>query len=527
MVFISSKQAVMELFEKLGIKIPNAVVIEGANNSDTDEEIIEFLKKYGSIAQTKLISEPGSTFDKKLIVEFSSGFAVDSLRKLLPYTYVSQTGTVTYEIYELATTCASQIEKVKTSTYLRELQAMAKLTGKDYAVVLKDVMSLLGHSIAELRPELTDDEEVEPTEVKVQPSVPSNPEPSDQSESRSHGRQSYLNPVDTNPPEVRYVVEHVIKNDDSLHHSAQKLKTFSGRVPRPPNETDYETWRSAVELMLNDPSISDLHRSRKIVESLLPPAATMVKHLTSETPPVVYIQILDSAYGTVQDGDELFAKFMDTFQDGGEKPSVYLQRLQVAISAAVKRGGVPAADINRHLLSQFCRGCWDNALISDLQLKRRKSNPPSFSELLLLLRTEEDREAAKSLRMRQHLGPVRAKAHVQQAYGHLEEKTEASTLEQLSKQVADIQRQLASLTAAQSGSKPSPAKSTPGERQRAGKSPSVPKPGYCYRCGEDGHIRTHCENPPNSTLVAEKKKRFAEKRNLWQRSSQTSNPHLN
>ncbi|KAK7938973.1 hypothetical protein WMY93_002299 [Mugilogobius chulae] len=292
---------------------------------------------------------------------------------------------------------------------------MAKLTGKDYAVVLRDVMSLLGHSIAELRPELTDNgEEVGPIEVKVQASVASNPEPSVQPESTSRGRPTRLNPVDTNPPEVRYVVEHVIKNDDSLHHSAQKLKTFSGRVPRPPNETDYETWRSAVELMLNDPSISDLHRSRKIVESLLPPAATMVKHLTSETPPAAYTQILDSAYGTVQDGDELFAKFMDTFQDGGEKPSAYLQRLQAALSAAVKRG--------------------------DLQLKQRKLNPPSFSDLLLLLRTEEDREAAKTLRMRQHLGPVRAKAHVQHAYDQ-QEKTEASTLEQLAKQklVAQIQ----------------------------------------------------------------------------------------
>uniref|UniRef100_A0A672QH40 ribonuclease H n=1 Tax=Sinocyclocheilus grahami TaxID=75366 RepID=A0A672QH40_SINGR len=33
-----------------------------------------------------------------------------------------------------------------------------------------------------------------------------------------------------------------------------------------------------------------------------------------------------------------------------------------------------------------------------------------------------------------------------------------------------------------------------------------PKPGYCFRCGEDGHIRPQCENEPNPTLVARKKK---------------------
>ncbi|KAK0149064.1 Modulator of apoptosis 1 [Merluccius polli] len=152
-----------------------------------------------------------------------------------------------------------------------------------------------------------------------------------------------------------------------------------------------------------DPSISDLQRSRKILESLFPPAADMVRHLRSETPPMTYLQILDSAYGTVQDGDELYTKFMELFQDAGENPSAYLQRLQVALDLAVKRGGVLATELDRHLLNQFCRGCWDNTLISELQLKQRKSHPPSFAELLLLLRTEEDRGAAKVQRMKQHL----------------------------------------------------------------------------------------------------------------------------
>lgn len=79
----------------------------------------------------------------------------------------------------------------------------------------------------------------------------------------------------------------------------------------------------------------------------------------------------------------------------------------MALNLAVKRGGVSAADLNRHLLTQLCRRCWDNSLISDLQLKQRKANPPSSPELLLLLRTEEDHEAAKTLHMKQHLGAVK------------------------------------------------------------------------------------------------------------------------
>lgn len=224
---------------------------------------------------------------------------------------------------------------------------------------------------------------------------------------------------------------------------------------------------------------------------------------------------------------------------------MYLQRLQVALNLAVKRGGILATDINRHLLTQFCRGCWDNTLISELQLKQKKYNPPSFAELLLLLRTEEDREAAKAVRMKQHLGSSRPRAatHAQYAYTDTEEKGTCAALatitQQLAQQLVDIQNLLASLTVGQASSKQS-AYSKPthvdklGEGQRAGRvrssprnPPSVPKPGYCYRCGEDGHIRTQCDNAPNSALVAAKKKQFTEKQLKWKRSDPASSQSLN
>lgn len=132
-----------------------------------------------------------------------------------------------------------------------------------------------------------------------------------------------------------------------------------GGMPRPQTESDYNAWCSGVELGLKDPAVSDLQRSHKIFDSLLPPSADMVKHLRPNTPPIMYLQTLDSAYGKVQDGDELFAKFMDTFQNAGEMPSSYLQHLQVALNLAVKRGGATNKDFEQHLLAQFCRGCWD------------------------------------------------------------------------------------------------------------------------------------------------------------------------
>ncbi|KAI3351102.1 hypothetical protein L3Q82_005672 [Scortum barcoo] len=88
-----------------------------------------------------------------------------------------------------------------------------------------------------------------------------------------------------------------------------------------------------------DPSMSDLHRTRKILDSLLPPATDVIKHVSPQALPSVYLQLLDSVYGFVEDGDELLAKFMGTLQNNDEKPSDYLNRLQVALSAVVRRGG--------------------------------------------------------------------------------------------------------------------------------------------------------------------------------------------
>lgn len=76
--------------------------------------------------------------------------------------------------------------------------------------------------------------------------------------------------------------------------------------------------------MLKDPAVSGPQRS-KIHEILLPPEADMVRHFRPDRLPAAYLQILESAYGTVQDSEELYTKFM--FQDTGEKPCACLHHL--------------------------------------------------------------------------------------------------------------------------------------------------------------------------------------------------------
>lgn len=373
--------------------------------------------------------------------------------------------------------------------------------------------------------------------------------------------QPALRLSDVNPPDIqKVIVEHIIRNEDPALqvHTSLRLRPFSGRFPRPNNEVDYETWCSNVELLLKDTTQTDLYKSRKLLESLLSPAIDIVKHLAPESPPNLYLEILDSAYGTVEDGDDLFAKYLNTMQDDGEKPSAYLQRLQVILSTTLRRGGVTASDLDRHLLRQFVRGCWDNILISELQLEQKKQNPPTFAELLLLLRTAEDKRSSKASRMKQHFSASkpRVSSHYQGVYVQSEEDgnlsqpvlDRKSEIQDLKKQIADLQSQLTRITQkdsrkANSASRPIAAHSTnthppanthtsqrvqPHSQNANNSTSNRPKPWYCFRCGEDGHIKPQCESEPNPSLVAEKRKQLKERQLTWDIQHGTSSPeHLN
>lgn len=370
----------LAVFEKLAIKIPNAVLIDGVTDDNLFE--VDFLEQYGEIIQM---------YYQMLVVEYVSGSSVVKLSSFSPYTFTSDEGNK-FDIQYLAQIYSAKLGCSKTDLYLSDLKQISKLSGKEYAVVLGEMMSQIQQSIASLHPAASVVPKPEETDLKPPQVEPANPsvhkDPSvcppsqsafttSQFTSNSANAPSAARPSitmgDLNSPEVqRYVVEHVVRSSDASLHASLRLRPFSGRIPRPNHKMDYETWRSSAELVLYDPSISDLQRTRLIRDSLLSPACDWVKHLSYDTLPDVYMQQLDSAYGTVQDGEELHANFMDTFQNHGEKPSEYLQRLQVALQHVVRRGGLSAKVIDNRLLPQFCRGCWDNGLISELQLKQRK-----------------------------------------------------------------------------------------------------------------------------------------------------------
>nr|XP_023690093.1 zinc finger CCHC domain-containing protein 12-like [Paramormyrops kingsleyae] len=577
----------MEIVDTENIKVPNSVLVSGITDTEIDSELVDFLSKYGTVLRVIRVDNPKSEFHKNVIAEYDSGLALKILESLLPLTFESPSKPgVTFKLRALSKVYLPTAAGNATEDYLVRLQRIARMSGRSFDDVLKEELARCSEIFAS-QPDAVPDETImqsRPQGQRESVPVPSsemtvetepsqsrevglkkirNEEPSAAKLSAKNRCPPMISVSDINPPEIqRVIVEHIVKNEGggSQMHAPLRLRVFSGRGPRPSNEADYETWRTSVELLMQDPTLSDLQRSRRILDSLLSPASDVIKPLGPQALPAAYLNILDSAFGTVEDGDELFSRFLNTVQNVGEKPSLYCQRLQVALSKAVKGGSISGDKADQHLLRQFCRGCWDNTLISVLQLEQKKEKPPPFAELLLQLRIEEDRQAAKDIRMKMHLGvsKPRATSHCQtvcQGEHKPSGSLQVEGVAQLQKQVVELRAQVAELRKCQLPSKRIPGDITEELRReiselksqlldtakpqkhktgRKGdgqtedtKSATVsskalqslsqkPKPWYCFQCGEDGHIAASCSNDPNPALVASKRKKLNERQKAWE-----------
>ncbi|KAL3053059.1 hypothetical protein OYC64_005563 [Pagothenia borchgrevinki] len=405
----------MEVIKAANINIQNSIIINGSPKVQSDKELDEHLKQYGSIAKMVSIDAPNTKFHEHVIVEYTDDTAMQTLKPLLPGTFQPDVETL-YHLRALADVYAPEISSTTTETVTgKTLEELAKLKAAsgDAPTLQRTDEALETDSTQNVIRQVHSSPDSH--DRRCEHKLTATPLAFDGEAARPAigvKNPSSLRIYDVNPPEIqRVVVEHIVRNAEASYpaHTSNRIRSFSGKCPYPSSEVDYDTWRANLELILKDPAISDLHRARKILEILLSPTADIVKQLGPHASPADYLQLLDSAFGTVDDGEELFAKFMNMLQDAGEKPSHYLNRLQVILSQAVKRA---PAEQNEHLLRQFCRGCWDSAMLTALQLDQRRHNPPSFPEVLLLLRTEEERQAAKAVRMRQHLGAPRQQAQI-------------------------------------------------------------------------------------------------------------------
>uniref|UniRef100_A0A672F8S9 CCHC-type domain-containing protein n=1 Tax=Salarias fasciatus TaxID=181472 RepID=A0A672F8S9_SALFA len=243
----------------------------------------------------------------------------------------------------------------------------------------------------------------------------------------------------------------------------RRLRIFSGVVPTPAGEEQFDHWLEQAYLMVEESDGSDKDKRRAIMESLKGPALEVIKAIRLSDPevtPVKCLEALESAFGLAESGDDLYFSFRLLQQQAGEKLSDFLRRIERALTRVVQRGGLPARNMDTARVDQLLKGAVNaDLMLLQLRLRERRANPPNFLDLLKEIRTEEEYEASK----------VKLIQHLQQKLNS------RSSMRQVVM-----------------GGSPPP------------KSPTESDERFCYRCGENGHMAGKCNRPENQSKVIQR-----------------------
>ena len=358
----------------------------------------------------------------------------------------------------------------------------------------------------------------------------------------------------TDPPEsstesilraVGDLLDKTTKPSDGGHYV--RLRIFSGALPTPPSEESYDHWLEQAWLMVEETDCSEKEKRRRLMASLKGPALEIVKavrHAKPDATPKECLEALESAFGSAESGDDLYFAFRLMQQQPGEKLSDFLRRLERSLAKVIQRGGLPNSCMDKARLEQLLRGATASELmLIQLRLREKKSAPPTFLQLLSEIRAEEGYEASRmklSASVRQvHANPeVDVKqAEIQNLKAELkelksmvasvvtkqthfkEEHTEAthtstppSSENQQDPEIAALKKELKRMkqkvknkvTEADADVSVSSMEVSKPASNSPKRAPKRSEGNVCYRCGENGHFATKCQNPENQAKVIKK-----------------------
>ncbi|XP_039623931.1 paraneoplastic antigen Ma1 homolog [Polypterus senegalus] len=147
----------------------------------------------------------------------------------------------------------------------------------------------------------------------------------------------------------------------------RKLLTFSGLTPTPNGEEDYEVWAEHTTHILEEWQCSDNMKKQGLVECLRGPAADIVRFVKVENPSATscdYLKALDTAFDPTENASDLMVKFRNTFQEKGEKLSVYIIKLDKLLHSVLRKGGLKSSELNRLRIEQIIRGALPDDMVA-------------------------------------------------------------------------------------------------------------------------------------------------------------------
>uniref|UniRef100_A0A9L0S447 PNMA family member 5 n=1 Tax=Equus caballus TaxID=9796 RepID=A0A9L0S447_HORSE len=181
----------------------------------------------------------------------------------------------------------------------------------------------------------------------------------------------------------------------------RKLKVFSGSVSPGPGEENFEGWLEQVTDMMQIWQVPEVEKMRRLLESLRGSALSIMRVLRANNDSMTMEQCLDALkeiFGNKEDWRTSQFKFLQTFQKTGEKISVFLLRLEPLLQRAVQQSpfSMHSTDMIRlkHILA---RASMTTTLRGKLEILDQRGHPPTFLELVKLIRDEEEWETTMAV----------------------------------------------------------------------------------------------------------------------------------
>ena len=278
-----------------------------------------------------------------------------------------------------------------------------------------------------------------------------------------------------------------------------RISIFSGANNK--GEATYELWRYEVCGLMADKLYDPENINYAVRRSLKGEAGTIAMHLGAKASIPEIIHKLDSIYGNVERKEDLLAQFYRARQEDNETVTKWSCRLEDIIGRAVERGIVQKKESNGMLHSMLWTGL--KTELKDIS-GHKYDTIKDFDELRIALRQiEKDHEERKSS----------SKPQIAKAAAASIEETNTSS------QMDEFKGMLQQLTARfdkweQGKEQHRGYRRNPGnfrqrqQRQTWSNRPRPPaastttgndKKIVCYRCGQEGHKKVGCANPPTSS----------------------------
>ena len=138
---------------------------------------------------------------------------------------------------------------------------------------------------------------------------------------------------------------------------------------------------------------------RIILQCLTHPALGLIRCLGRSPSIQQILDVTEVVHGPSADCHTLLLKFHDSLQGTDETATCYLQRLQRLLRRVVDSGEIAAENEVRDLLRQFCRGSYEDQLITNLRMESALDRFDEFCRLLAAVHNEEIRRNDKSGRL--------------------------------------------------------------------------------------------------------------------------------